>query len=92
MLLGWSSMQAQDALEVTASQAQVTQDFDSMWNGSEATLDLPQGWRVDRNLTAARTVGTYLCQRSHQRDVHWRNQPCQQCQEWHLEFPVEQHA
>ncbi len=59
MLLGWSSMQAQDALEVTASQAQVTQDFDSMWNGSEATLDLPQGWRVDRNLTAARTVGTY---------------------------------
>ena len=48
MLLGWSSMQAQ-----------VTQDFDSMWNGSEATLDLPQGWRVDRNLTAARTVGTY---------------------------------
>ena len=42
MLLGWSSMQAQDALEVTASQAQVTQDFDSMWNGSEATLDLPQ--------------------------------------------------
>jgi len=59
MLLGWSSMQAQDALEVTASQAQVTQDFDSMWNGSEATLDLPQRWRVDRNLTAARTVGTY---------------------------------
>ena len=34
----------------------------------------------------------HLCQRSHQRDVHWRNQPCQQCQEWHLEFPVEQHA
>ena len=26
MLLGWSSMQAQDALEVTASQAQVTQE------------------------------------------------------------------
>lgn len=26
MLLGWSSMQAQDALEVTASQAQVTHE------------------------------------------------------------------
>ena len=59
MLLGWSNMQAQDALEVTTSQAQVTQDFDGMWNGSEATLNLPQGWRVDRNLTAARTVGAF---------------------------------
>lgn len=61
-LFSWGNgMQAQDALEVTASQAQVTQDFDGMWDATagEATLSMPQGWRVDRNLTAARTVGSF---------------------------------
>ena len=59
--LGWGSAMAQDVVEVTASATQVTQDFDSMWDATagEATLNMPQGWRVDRNMTAARTVGEY---------------------------------
>ena len=60
LLTSWSNaMQAQDALEVTASQAHITQNFDSMWDGTAATLTMPEGWRVDRNLTAARTVGSF---------------------------------
>ena len=61
VMLGWGSAMAQDVVEVTASATQVTQDFDSMWDATagEATLNMPQGWRVDRNMTAARTVGEY---------------------------------
>ena len=61
MLLGWSSTQAQDVVEVNASATQVTQDFDGMWDNTagEATLAMPQGWRVDRNMTAPRTVGSF---------------------------------
>ena len=61
LALGWSSAKAQDVVEVTANSPQVTQNFDSMWDAEaqEATLDMPAGWRVDRNLSAARTVGTY---------------------------------
>ncbi|MBR5639765.1 MAG: T9SS type A sorting domain-containing protein [Muribaculaceae bacterium] len=60
-LLCWSGVQAQDVVEVTAASPQVTQDFDGMWdvNAGEALFDMPQGWRVDRNMTAARTVGAY---------------------------------
>ena len=58
-MLGWSNVQAQDMVEVNASTTQVTQNFDSMWNAGEALLDMPQGWRVDRNMTAARTVGSF---------------------------------
>ncbi len=60
-LLGWSGAQAQDVVEVTAASPQVTQDFDGMWDATagEALLDMPQGWRVDRNLNAPRTVGAY---------------------------------
>ena len=50
---------AQDALPITAAAPQVTQDFDGMWNGQEATLDMPQGWRVERQMTAPRTVGSF---------------------------------
>lgn len=60
-LLCWSSVKAQDVVEVTAASPQVTQDFDGMWdaNAGEALLDMPQGWRVDRNMTGARMVGAY---------------------------------
>ena len=51
---------AQDAsLSVSASSPTVSESFNSMWDGSEATLALPDGWRVDRNLTAPRTVGAW---------------------------------
>ena len=35
---------AQDALQLTAGAPQVTQNFDGMWDGQQATLDMPQGW------------------------------------------------
>ncbi len=59
VMLGWSNAQAQDVVEVNASTTQVTQNFDGMWDGAEATLQMPQGWRVDRNLSAPRTVGSF---------------------------------
>ena len=37
---------AQDALQLTAAAPQLTQDFDGMWDGQQATLDMPQGWRI----------------------------------------------
>ena len=60
-LLCRSGVQAQDVVEVTAASPQVTQDFDGMWDATagEALLDMPQGWRVDRNLSAPRTVGSF---------------------------------
>jgi hypothetical protein len=59
VMLGWSNAQAQDMVEVNASTTQVNQNFDGMWDGAEATLQMPQGWRVDRNLSAPRTVGSF---------------------------------
>ena len=50
---------AQDALQLSVSNPQVTQDFDSMWDGGTATLAMPEGWRVERQMSAARTVGSY---------------------------------
>lgn len=61
LALGWSSAMAQDVVEVTTTSPQVTQDFDGMWDATagEALLNMPQGWRVDRNMTGARMVGAY---------------------------------
>ena len=58
----WGGMAwAQDALQLTAGSPQVTQNFDGMWDqGTQAaTLDMPQGWRVERQMGAPRTVGSY---------------------------------
>lgn len=56
----WSgTVMAQDVLQVTADATQMTQNFDGMWNGQEATLDMPQGWRVERQMSAPRTVGSF---------------------------------
>ena len=52
---------AQDALQLTADATQVTQNFDGMWDSDAqaATLDMPQGWRVERQMGAPRTVGSF---------------------------------
>ena len=52
---------AQDALQVTAAAPQVTQNFDGMWDDAAqaATLNMPQGWRVERQMGAPRTVGNF---------------------------------
>ena len=62
LLWAWSGTAwAQDALQVTPSAPQVTQDFDGMWDDAAqaATLDMPQGWRVERQMNAPRTVGSF---------------------------------
>ncbi len=60
-MLMWGNAQAQDVVEVTNASTQVTQNFDGMWDATagEASLNMPQGWRVDRNMTAPRTVGSF---------------------------------
>ena len=62
LLCAWGGQSwAQDAVPVTAGAPQVTQDFDGMWDSEAqaATLDMPEGWRVDRQMSAPRTVGSY---------------------------------
>ena len=46
-------IQAQQSL--SAQSPTVTQDFDAMATG----LSLPEGWKIDRNLKAPRTVGSF---------------------------------
>ncbi len=49
------------AIEVTPSSPSVNQTFDSMWDAStqEATLTMPEGWRVDRNLSGPHSIGAW---------------------------------
>lgn len=53
----WNAATAQIA--ITSEAPTVKEDFNSMWDGNEALLALPQGWRIDRNLSAPRTVGAF---------------------------------
>jgi hypothetical protein len=52
---------AQDVLQLTAAAPQVTQNFDGMWDSDAqaATLVMPQGWRIERQMNAPRTVGSF---------------------------------
>ena len=57
----WSGpVWAQDALQVTAAAPQVTQNFNGMWDNDAqaATLNMPQGWRVERQMNAETVVVT----------------------------------
>ncbi len=46
---------------LTAAEPLISEDFNSMWDASasEATLALPANWRIDRNLTAPRTLSSW---------------------------------
>lgn len=44
---------------VTPAASKVSEDFNSMWSDNTPTLNLPEGWRVDRNLTAPGKVGKW---------------------------------
>ena len=52
---------ADDALTLTADKNVVTENFDGMWDAanSTATLNMPAGWRIDRQMSAPRMVGAY---------------------------------
>ncbi len=49
------------AHSLTKESPTVGENFDSMWDATaqSGTLTLPQGWVIDRNLTAPRTVGAW---------------------------------
>ncbi|MBQ6079987.1 MAG: hypothetical protein IJK93_06895 [Muribaculaceae bacterium] len=57
----YGTASAQDVLQLTAAAPQVTQNFDGMWDSEAqaATLVMPQGWRIERQMNAPRTVGSY---------------------------------
>lgn len=46
---------------IDAEHPAVTENFNSMWDAStsEASLTLPEGWAIDRNLNAPRTLGKW---------------------------------
>ena len=52
---------ADDVLTLTADNNTITENFDGMWDAatSTATLNMPAGWRIDRQMSAPRMVGTY---------------------------------
>ena len=52
---------AGDVLTLTADNSTVTENFDGMWDAgtSTATLNMPDGWRIDRQMNAPRMVGAY---------------------------------
>ena len=62
LMWAWSGqVWAQEALQLSADAPQVAQNFDGMWDNDAqaATLNLPQGWRVERQMNAPRTVGNF---------------------------------
>ena len=46
---------------LTPTNNTVTENFDGMWDATQqtATLTMPSGWRIDRQLSAPRMVGAY---------------------------------
>ena len=61
LLTGSTAVWAQNGIPVTAALPTVTQNFDGMWDADaqSASLTMPGGWRVDRQMSAPRTVGTF---------------------------------
>ena len=57
----FSQAKAEDVFTVTADNNTITENFDGMWDAasSDATLSLPEGWRIDRQMSAPRMVGAY---------------------------------
>ncbi len=60
MALAAATMTAH-AIDVTPDSRNVTQNFDGMYDSDAgaATLALPEGWRIDRQMNAPRTVGAW---------------------------------
>lgn len=51
-----STMSAHD---LTKTNNKVSENFDSMWDGSAPTTKMPEGWKVEANKTAVRNVGNW---------------------------------
>lgn len=58
-LLGSASGFGAETLQITEESPNIIQNFDSMYADGEGTLALPDGWRVDRNTTAPRTINAW---------------------------------
>ena len=57
----FNQAKAEDVFTVTADNNTIIENFDGMWDAasSDATLSLPEGWRIDRQMSAPRMVGAY---------------------------------
>ena len=60
-LSGLASQAANPSLSLTQSSPEAATDFDAMYDATAQTpqLTMPQGWRIERQMTAPRTVGSY---------------------------------
>lgn len=47
------------AHDINATNAEISENFNSMWDGSSPTLTLPADWKIEANKTAVRTVGSW---------------------------------
>ena len=45
--------------DLTPTQSVLTEDFNTLYDGAEATLEMPAGWKVERNTSAPRRVGEW---------------------------------
>ncbi|MDE5968540.1 MAG: hypothetical protein K2G64_05465, partial [Muribaculaceae bacterium] len=54
-------MSATTPISVSEQNPVVSENFNSMWDAttSEALMTLPDGWAIDRNLDAPRTIGAW---------------------------------
>lgn len=57
----FAQAKAADVLTINAANSTVTENFDGMWDASAstATLTMPDGWRIERQMGAPRMVGAY---------------------------------
>ena len=61
LTLAWQPVSADDGITLTPTNATATENFNSMWDvtTSSATLDMPSAWRIERQMSAPRTLGAY---------------------------------
>lgn len=60
-LSGLASQAANTSVGLTQSSPETATDFNAMYDASTQTplLTMPEGWRIERQMTAPRTVGSY---------------------------------
>lgn len=60
-LSGLTAAAAEPSLALSSESPTVTADFDVMYDAatSSPTLTMPDGWRIERRMTAPRTLGSY---------------------------------
>lgn len=53
------SISANAQLSLSSQQPTISEDFNSMWSSSGVSLTLPDGWKIDKNISAPRLVSEW---------------------------------